>query len=162
MWLSLVEHLSGGLDVRPQAHYAVAMKTCTSCQTPKDESAFAQRGPGRFHTRCKECQNNYCRMRYAADPAKGAENRYHHKVQRRRSLQELVDALKDRPCTDCQQTYPPFVMEFDHRPGVGKVADISALVSTGRKAALLQEVTKCDVVCANCHRIRTFQRRNGV
>ena len=42
------------------------------------------------------------------------------------------------------------------RKGVEKVGDISTLVSSGRRAAVLAEIAKCEVVCANCHRLRTF------
>jgi hypothetical protein len=68
----------------------------------------------------------------------------------RRSL--LWD-LKDRPCADCGQVFPPYVMDFDHRGG--KEFNL-ARVHRRSFAELKAEAEKCDVVCANCHRIRTF------
>ena len=59
---------------------------------------------------------------------------------------------------DCKQNYMPFVMDFDHVRGV-KEHDVSELV---RRCASIdrvkREIEKCDLVCSNCHRIRTWQR----
>lgn len=46
-------------------------------------------------------------------------------------------------------------MDFDHRPGTIKVADVSVLARSSTKERTLDEIAKCDLVCANCHRIRT-------
>ncbi|HZT79397.1 MAG TPA: hypothetical protein VFA26_04215 [Gemmataceae bacterium] len=52
-------------------------------------------------------------------------------------------------------------MDFDHRPGERShelcMADLAMLKS---RAALLAEIAKCDVVCANCHRERTPRRKH--
>ena len=50
-------------------------------------------------------------------------------------------------------------MELDHREGTIKEAAVANLVSKGcTDARLLEEIGKCDVVCANCHRMRTYFR----
>jgi hypothetical protein len=51
----------------------------------------------------------------------------------------------------------PEIFDFDHVRGE-KVANISALVTKGPVADLITELAKCDVVCACCHRIRTYTR----
>ena len=48
-------------------------------------------------------------------------------------------------------------LDFDHREPEKKYKGISDLVSTGRTERLIEEIPKCDVVCANCHRIRTSE-----
>jgi hypothetical protein len=66
-----------------------------------------------------------------------------------------VDALKQRPCTDCARTYPPCVMDFDHVRGT-KRNNIARLISrTCSLQTLSAELDKCELVCANCHRMRT-------
>lgn len=50
------------------------------------------------------------------------------------------------------------VLEFDHRPGTNKRFHISDRMVTGSIEDLLEEIAKCDVVCANCHRIRTVTK----
>jgi hypothetical protein len=76
---------------------------------------------------------------------------------RRRENRKLTDKFKDNPCADCGGRFPPECMDFDHRPGVVKVNVVSDIVkhSWGK---VLREINKCDLVCANCHRIRTTRR----
>lgn len=60
---------------------------------------------------------------------------------------------------DCGVQYPYWVMQFDHRPDEVKEFTIGASVDKRSKAAVMAEIAKCDVVCANCHADRTHQRR---
>jgi hypothetical protein len=65
---------------------------------------------------------------------------------------------ESHPCKDCGVSYPYYVMDFDH-VGV-KRALISRLVTRGATPARIQdEIDQCDLVCANCHRERTHQRK---
>ena len=71
---------------------------------------------------------------------------------------EVVNALKRKPCLDCGVSYLPCVMEFDHVRGK-KEFDIAFAVSSNKSIDLiLKEIIKCDLVCANCHRTRTYYR----
>jgi hypothetical protein len=67
-----------------------------------------------------------------------------------------LDALKDRPCTDCHRLYPPYVMQFDHRVKSEKKFNIAAAFYHGPWSEVLAEIEKCDLVCANCHAERTW------
>ena len=67
----------------------------------------------------------------------------------------LLSLKRGRPCTDCGRLFPPQVLQWDHLPGVAKLGEIS----TGlRGDDILNEIAKCELVCTNCHAIRTFQR----
>lgn len=79
------------------------------------------------------------------------------KVQEFRSW---LNQLKANPCTDCGRTFHPVGMDFDHVRGE-KITQISDMWSWGRER-VGEEIAKCDLVCANCHRIRTQTRRNEV
>lgn len=78
---------------------------------------------------------------------------------------DFLNQFKDRPCADCGGRFPPCCMDFDHRPGAVKHL---RLTSNGNASGMinltydeiLKEVRKCDVVCANCHRIRTYIERD--
>jgi hypothetical protein len=61
------------------------------------------------------------------------------------------------PCMDCGQRYPHYVMDFDHVRGE-KVANVANLVHRNMTLQIWKEIEKCDLVCANCHRCRTFNR----
>lgn len=50
------------------------------------------------------------------------------------------------------------VLEFDHRPDEVKLFHISDRMGSGTMADLIAEIAKCDIVCANCHRIRTVRK----
>lgn len=78
-------------------------------------------------------------------------------ARKRQERVAFVHNMKDRtPCADCGQHFPYYVMDFDHRDD--KEALVSTLVNSGGMARLLAEIEKCDIVCANCHRERTFRR----
>lgn len=65
---------------------------------------------------------------------------------------------KNRPCMDCDGRFPSYVMTFDHRPGEVKLYKPTQLPRIGSWRILKEELAKCDVVCANCHQIRTHER----
>lgn len=73
----------------------------------------------------------------------------------RKLIAALVREAKERPCADCGQRYPSYVMDLDHRPGSGKKFILAHARTKGMKQALA-ELAKCEAVCANCHRERTF------
>jgi hypothetical protein len=59
---------------------------------------------------------------------------------------------------DCGRTFDPYVMDFDHVRGK-KAFTIGLAREAVSIARLMEEVAKCDVVCSNCHRLRTKKRR---
>ena len=69
-------------------------------------------------------------------------------------------SLKDKPCMDCGMSYPYYVMDFDHRNGKAKKFNPTEL-SKRTKRTILKETKKCDLVCSNCHRIRSYKRGSG-
>lgn len=74
-------------------------------------------------------------------------------------LRQYVERLKSAPCTDCKKKFPPISMDFDHRDPSTKSFSISELIVTAPSFEILRaEIDKCDLVCANCHRVRTRQQ----
>ena len=63
----------------------------------------------------------------------------------------------DKPCADCGRVFPPEAMEWDHRPGTVKLFEVSMMAGRTPKL-ILEEIAKCDLVCANDHAIRTRAR----
>ena len=71
----------------------------------------------------------------------------------------MVRASKSRSCTDCEISFPPEVMQFDHVPERGpKLFGIAGML--GRSLTeIAVEIRKCDVVCPTCHALRTYYRQ---
>ena len=95
------------------------------------------------------CNRCYQRTR-SADV--GAAGRY--------SRNAAVVLKTGKPCTDCGGTFHIAAMEWDHVPERGpKLFNIGA--GDYSLAKTLTEIAKCDLVCANCHRVRTWDRHRG-
>lgn len=87
------------------------------------------------------------------------DDRMRHQRQRRAALKAWVAELKSVPCVDCNDVFHHAAMQWDHRPGVDKVMNVSRMIALKpNREAILAEIAKCDLVCANCHAIRTFDR----
>ncbi len=70
-------------------------------------------------------------------------------------VREIIEKAKNKPCIDCNIKYPHYVMDFDHIKG-------NKLINVGRTRSTLKtlkEIKKCEVVCSNCHRIRTWKNK---
>lgn len=101
-----------------------------------------------------EKQRAYVRAHYESN-----KQYYLDKNERRRKeLRQMIQDAKSVPCMDCGESYPYYVMDLDHRPNEVKLYEPSKLAGLGSKIKLLAEIAKCDVVCSNCHRIRTYER----
>lgn len=76
----------------------------------------------------------------------------------KRQKQEYIRKAKEKPCADWGKEYPYYVMDLDHTRGQ-KFRQVSAMKDCTLEK-IKEEISKCDVVCSNCHRIRTHSRRN--
>lgn len=76
-------------------------------------------------------------------------------------LYKYIREFKERhPCVDCKIQYPYYVMDFDHVRGK-KHKNVMELVPTLSKKKIDEEIAKCEVVCSNCHRVRTHLRKES-
>lgn len=76
---------------------------------------------------------------------------------RRQQLKEYVRKIKETsPCTDCHKRYPYYVMDFDHLED--KEGLIKFFVNNNNRTGLEKELQKCEIVCSNCHRKRSYNR----
>lgn len=77
----------------------------------------------------------------------------------RASRKQWMDDIRSVPCLDCKGVFPPECMDFDHLPEYPKSFGIMRAYASYSKERILAEIAKCEIVCANCHRIRTAARR---
>lgn len=133
-----------------------ANRRCPRCRMNKPLAAFGRRsGTDRPTAWCSACKKRYDGDWYQRNKQRhgAAVSRLNARIRARN--RQLVERAKDVPCVDCGVRYPSFVMDFDHVRGE-KRANVSQLAGTGAsEEAILAEIAKCDVVCANCHRERT-------
>ena len=129
-------------------------RRCAKCGEVKPLEGFPKNRTktGGHGYDCRDCHAEKQREKYRQYSKDHREAEY----ARRRAKWEVVYALKDVPCADCGIRYPRHVMDFDH------LGEKEFGISAGRYKSLkrlLAEAAKCEVVCANCHRERTYRRR---
>jgi hypothetical protein len=103
----------------------------------------------------KAYQRAYTKKHYKKYRAKHIARNKRLKAELRAEVAEIKEA---NPCMDCGEKYPACVMDFDHRdPSLKKDRNhrVSELAARGARKKVFEEIEKCDLVCANCHRIRT-------
>jgi hypothetical protein len=133
------------------------MKICSACKRELPLADFAKsKGKRDGHTTvCKSCTNAYNKSHYQR-----RKPDYLKKARAWEARQtELIRQAKEKPCADCGGAFPVFVMDFDHLPGAKKAFGLGNAKDKGT-TAILAEIAKCEVVCANCHRLRTWSRMN--
>lgn len=130
------------------------MKLCKGCDLEKPYNDFYTKSTNKdgFYTLCKLCS----REKYGT--RQKISNYGSMKKRAERNLLWVLDYFKSNPCVDCGQSNP-LVLEFDHKSD--KKYKVSVLIGTGQSLETLKkEIVKCDVRCANCHRIRTAHQFN--
>ena len=79
---------------------------------------------------------------------------------RKKNREFVYNHLQNKKCADCKKTYHPAALDFDHVKG-NKVGNISQMTSDGYSLeSIKQEIEKCEIRCANCHRIKTARTHN--
>ena len=136
---------------------------CSRCNTdyPEDFYFYRHKALGIKHKHCKFCSAKYKRNDYKVNKTRHTflNNKSRKKV-RDLNAERIFDFLLENPCVDCNETNP-VVLEFDHKNPDEKLAGVADLVAKGRCwDVIFCEIQKCDVRCANCHRILTAKQRN--
>ncbi|MDP1793764.1 MAG: hypothetical protein Q8K63_06460 [Acidimicrobiales bacterium] len=123
---------------------------------PFEDFAWRRKADNERDSYCRPCRAIYKQHHYAMNKARYKANaaEYVWKTALLRAAW-LFDYFKDHPCSDCGET-DPLVLEFDHLRD--KHFDIARGIRNKNWDVFIAELAKCEVVCANCHRIRTGLR----
>lgn len=138
-------------------------RTCSKCGKTLPESEFNWKVDKiRHQSHCKSCSRAYIRDHYRRH-----KKYYVEKARKRNDLYKEIACeylgpyLLSHPCVDCGEK-DILVLEFDHRDRKMKVDTIGSIIRSGASLEdVKQEVLKCDIRCANCHRRKTEIENNS-
>lgn len=137
-------------------------------QPGESDAAYAKRVKAREKSRrYREANPTYFRDWHRTAVVKGTAKRAKESPEVRRAkqarryatLRTWLDVQKDVPCVDCGRRFPAECMDFDHLPGAEKCFTISWRLMGVSRVRLEDEIAKCELVCACCHRIRSWRIR---
>lgn len=135
-----------------------SMKKCGICKRTDVEFSRNKAKLDGLQTRCKECDKIRGRLYYKQNPKQ-------QKMAQERSKRRLADLqhkicefLATHQCVDCGESNI-VLLEFDHVSGDTKKDDVANMLNRGFGwEKILAEIQKCDVRCANCHRMKTAKQ----
>lgn len=134
-------------------------KVCSKCKNRKDttEFSFRNREKGIRRSDCKDCFKPLTASHYKINRKAYCVRG----VERRKATRDWILAyLSKKECKDCKIS-DIRVLEFDHIND-NKSYEVAILISKDYGIdTLRKEVVKCEVVCANCHKIRTDAKNNS-
>jgi len=109
--------------------------------------------------KCKEDQSKASKEHYQRNKSVYKKRSLKRNVNRRKWGREFIRRVKSMlDCVDCGES-DPIVLEFDHVRGE-KVKNIADMVNQSYGIETIKnEIRKCEVRCANCHRRKTHERR---
>lgn len=133
-------------DQKPEANRRARAKK------PRDAQKYNEY-MRQWYAKNRERVSAQARARFAANPGPRLKSRATYVAQHRVDIRALKLL---RGCIDCGYAVNADALQFDHLPGMTKRNCVSSLA--GSPTALIAEIEKCEVVCANCHAIRTARR----
>lgn len=131
------------------------MKKCPKCNNEKEISAF---GTSKCRKDGLQIYCKLCRKDYDAEYNRRRDLKKKNSVQRKRehSIRLWVRTqLKQKSCS-CGESRIE-CLDFHHLRD--KKYNVSSMYSLS-KEKILEEVAKCEILCANCHRVITAKERN--
>ena len=141
----------------------MAQKQCNHCLEWKDEEEFSWRWKnlGIRNKACKKCMVEFNRRYYQGEEGERHLQQVKARTDAARAAAKeyVYQYLLTHPCQHCGES-DPRVLEFHHRHPNEKDMDITQIMSGGYSLErLMNELAKCDVLCANCHRKVTGEER---
>ena len=137
------------------------MKSCSRCKNEFKEDSFrlVNKRLNKRSSMCDLCISDYnkeywLRVKDRRNPVKN------NNANKRRDVVRnfIVLYLQSHPCVDCGEK-DIVVLEFDHLKD--KKENVSSMIGRASPIEKIEkEISKCDVVCANCHRRRTAKTFN--
>lgn len=127
------------------------MYKCSKCNKDKSRECFYNREDGRPHSWCRDCNKAYQREHYHLTKDRYREARLINNRKRRKEVSEYMHEYKlEKGCKSCGYNKCYAALDF-HHPNKDKEHNISTMGTNSLKK-VKEEIKKCIVLCANCHR----------
>ena len=124
-------------------------KQCSSCQEEKLLSNFRKdkTQTSGYQPRCKICARQAGSVTYQKYREKTIARNY----ERQKAARQLVSNYREtHSCTYCDEN-DPVCLDFHHRDPKTKSFKLSSVTTQSTKT-IMEEIKKCVLICANCHR----------
>jgi hypothetical protein len=136
-------------------------KVCSGCGKERDaekDFSWKNKSRGKRQAWCKYCQAEANKIHYQNNRQIYIDRTNNRSTRVNAENKQLIyDYLSKHPCVDCGCT-DIRCLEFDHVRG-NKSAGIAQMLHDAISWATIEaEIAKCEVRCANCHRIKTLER----
>lgn len=133
-------------------------KTCSRCRRPQSETVVFNVNnakPDGLQAICRNCSRGGAKIYYLENKPRIRRQITKANIERMdRGREFVIEHLLKNPCVDCGEG-DVIVLEFDHVRGE-KIDNVSQLVNVGCGVdKIREEIAKCEVRCANCHRRKT-------
>lgn len=148
--------MNTAISMTPEKTTSALQNLCRICNQLKDieefpisTSKWTNKIDGTKHTkkyRRKECKGCHYKKRKPNDKAKVEVNR-----------QVFLTYLNEHPCVDCGENNLD-LLEFDHKTPTQKEGHISGMLHTHSWKIIEEEISKCDILCRNCHKLKTAKQ----
>lgn len=123
-------------------------------------SAFRRKKSGSLLSWCRDCFREFHRAYNRSYFQRERERYRRNRLERQRKIRFLIAGMKhNKRCGDCGIVFPYFLLEYDHVRGSKAFRVGAAQQLKFSHARLLDEIAKCELVCVNCHRRRTYVRK---
>jgi 5-methylcytosine-specific restriction endonuclease McrA len=135
------------------------MKKCSSCKKIKSLGDFNKNKSKKdgLNTICRLCSKKRSKKYYEDNREKHLVEVRKHRKRQRFKLRKYVWSYKQaHPCISCGEQ-DPRVLEFSHINKKSKYMNVAHMVGQAVSITRLnKEIDKCEILCANCHRRKTF------
>ena len=138
-------------------------KQCSKCkrELPTTEFRWKNKAAGKLHSQCKDCQKAAEKIHYQERKSRQDAVKETAVFQKNRNIM-LVEQYKECGCKKCGENRL-YVLDFHHISPQNKTGVIAHMIKSSSAENLSEELQKCVVLCANCHReFHYLERTEGI
>ena len=138
-------------------------KVCSKCkkELPLENFRWKNQSQGKKHSQCKQCQSQSDKKHYQESKERREAVRERADIQKDTNL-EYVNLKKQQGCMKCGENRI-WVLDFHHKNPQDKFSEIAHMIKSSSIKKLAEEIEKCVLLCANCHRdFHYLEKEKGI